>query len=157
MTNSIKLDQLDKKILLTLQQDASLSVQEIADKVGLSSNASWRRIKKLEDEGVITKRVVLVDTEKLGMGVTVFVSIRTNNHSSSWLETFSRSINLIPEVVECHRLAGKDDYLLKVQVGSITHYDGVYKRIVDMIPGLTDVSSTFSMEGVKHTTVIHVP
>ena len=157
MSSTAKLDHLDKKILQVLQQDASLSVQDVADKVGLSSNPCWRRIKKLEDEGIITKRVALVDAEKLGLGMTVFVSIRTDNHSSAWLETFSRSIKLIPEIVECHRLAGKEDYLLKLQVSSIPHYDGVYKRFVDLIPGLTDVSSTFSMERVKHTTVIHVP
>ena len=157
MTNSSKLDHLDKKILRVLQEDASLSVQDIAERVGLSSNPCWRRIKKMEDDGIITKRVALVDTDKLGLGVTVFVSLRTNNHSRAWLETFSRSVNLIPEVVECHRLAGKEDYLLKVQVTSIPHYDGVYKNILDLIPGLTDVSSTFSMEQVKHTTVAHLP
>ncbi len=157
MTNSSKLDHLDKKILRVLQEDASLSVQDIAERVGLSSNPCWRRIKKMEDDGIITKRVALVDTDKLGLGVTVFVSLRTNNHSRAWLETFSRSVNLIPEVVECHRLAGKEDYLLKVQVTSIPHYDGVYKKILDLIPGLTDVSSTFSMEQVKHTTVAHLP
>ena len=156
MSATPKLDQLDKKILRALQQDASLSVQEVADKVGLSSNPCWRRIKKLEDEGIITKRVALVDAEKLGLGMTVFVSIRTDNHSSPWLENFSKSIKLIPEIIECHRLAGKEDYLLKLQVGSISHYDRVYKKFVDLIPGLVDVSSTFSMERVKHTNVIHL-
>ena len=92
MTNSSKLDHLDKKILRVLQEDASLSVQDIAERVGLSSNPCWRRIKKMEDDGIITKRVALVDTDKLGLGVTVFVSLRTNNHSRAWLETFSRSV-----------------------------------------------------------------
>ena len=152
MKEAPKLDQLDIKILNTLQDDASLSIQDIANKVGLSTNPCWRRIKKLEDEGVIAKRVALVDPSLVNLGVTVFVFLKINNHSKSWLEMFSRSVDTLDEVVECHRLSGANDYLLKIQVSSIDHYDLVYKKLVESVTGLTDVSSSFSMEKVKFST-----
>ena len=141
-------DEIDRRILNALQENAALSIQEIADKVGLSTNPCWRRIKKLEEDGVILKRVALLSPPAIGLNVTVFVSVRTENHSKSWL---------IPEIVECHRLSGKDDYLLKLQVSSIAHYDSVYKRIVERVPNLIDVSSTFSMETVKYSTSLTIP
>ena len=152
MKEAPKLDQLDIKILNTLQDDASLSIQDIANKVGLSTNPCWRRIKKLEEEGVIAKRVALVDPSLVNLGVTVFVFLKINNHSKSWLEMFSRSVDTLDEVVECHRLSGANDYLLKIQVSSIDHYDLVYKKLVESVTGLTDVSSSFSMEKVKFST-----
>ncbi|WP_084422014.1 Lrp/AsnC family transcriptional regulator [Henriciella litoralis] len=146
------MDQLDIKILNALQDDASLSIQDIANKVGLSSNPCWRRIKKLEDDGVIAKRVALIDPNLVNLGVTVFVFLKTENHSKSWLDMFSRSVAAIDEIVECHRLSGANDYLLKIQVSSIDHYDSVYKKLVESVTGLTDVSSSFSMEKVKYST-----
>jgi len=150
-------DEIDRRILNALQENAALSIQEIADKVGLSTNPCWRRIKKLEEDGVILKRVALLSPRAIGLNVTVFVSVRTENHSKSWLDNFARAVQLIPEIVECHRLSGKDDYLLKLQVSSIEHYDSVYKRIVERVPNLVDVSSTFSMETVKYSTSLTVP
>jgi Lrp/AsnC family transcriptional regulator len=152
MKEPSKLDQLDIRILNALQEDASLSIQDIANKVGLSSNPCWRRIKKLEEDGVIAKRVALIDPDLVNLGVTVFVFLKTENHSKSWLDLFSRSVDRIDEIVECHRLSGNNDYLLKIQVSSIDHYDLVYKRLVENVTGLTDVSSSFSMEKVKFST-----
>ncbi|ACT60304.1 Lrp/AsnC family transcriptional regulator [Hirschia baltica] len=148
----MKFDDIDRRILKTIQEDATLSVQDISDKVGVTTNPCWRRIKKLEDEGVIKKRVAILDPNKIGLGMTVFVTIRTENHSTSWLDILSKAVQIIPEIVECHRLGGKEDYLLKVQVGGIEHYDRVYKRFVDLVPGLNDVSSTFSMQKIKYST-----
>jgi Lrp/AsnC family transcriptional regulator len=147
-----KLDQLDIKILNALQEDASLSIQDIANQVGLSTNPCWRRIKKLEDDGVISRRVALIEPGLVNLGVTVFVFLKTENHNKSWLDMFSRSVESIDEIVECHRLSGNNDYLLKIQVSSIDHYDRVYKRLVESVTGLTDVSSCFSMEKVKYST-----
>ena len=147
-----KLDQLDIKILNALQEDASLSIKDIANQVGLSTNPCWRRIKKLEDDGVISRRVALIEPSLVNLGVTVFVFLKTENHNKSWLDMFSRSVESIDEIVECHRLSGNNDYLLKIQVSSIDHYDQVYKRLVESVTGLTDVSSCFSMEKVKYST-----
>lgn len=152
MKKIAKLDQIDKRILDSLQADASISISDIADKVGLSTNPCWRRIKRLEDEGVILKRVALLDPETVGLGITVFVSVRTTKHTQSWLESFMRAVHKIPELSECHRLTGNDDYLLKVQVQNVAHFDKVYKKLVELVPNLTDVSSRFSMETVKSTT-----
>ncbi|MBU1288708.1 MAG: Lrp/AsnC family transcriptional regulator [Alphaproteobacteria bacterium] len=157
MKKIAKLDEIDRRILNSLQLDASLSIQEVADKVGLSTNPCWRRIKRLEDEGIILKRVALLDAQAVGLGITVFVSVRTENHSKAWLDVFARSVDKIPEIIECHRLTGKDDYLLKLQIGSIEHYDIVYKRFVELVPNLVDVSSTFSMETVKFSTSLTLP
>ena len=152
MADLPKLDQLDVKILSTLQEDASLSIQEIATKVGLSTNPCWRRIKKLEEEGVISKRVALIDPALVNLGVTVFVFLKTENHSKSWLDMFAKSVEDMDEIVECHRLSGSEDYFLKILVSSIEHYDRVYKELVERVTGLTDVSSCFSMEKVKFST-----
>jgi Lrp/AsnC family transcriptional regulator len=157
MPNVRNFDDIDRRILNALQNDASRSIQEIADEVGLSTNPCWRRIKKLEEDGVIRKRVALLSPAAIGLNVTVFVSVRTENHSKSWLDIFARAVERIPEIVECHRLSGKDDYLLKLQVTSIDHYDSVYKRIVELVPNLVDVSSTFSMETVKYSTSLTIP
>lgn len=154
MTRNTNLDELDRRILNLLQEDASLSIQAIAEQVGLSTNPCWRRIKRLEEDGVIARRVALVEPASVGLGITVFILVRTEDHSKPWLDAFARSVALIPEIVECHRLSGKDDYLLKMQVESISHYDTVYKRLVEKVPGLVDVTSTFSMEKVKYSTAL---
>jgi Lrp/AsnC family transcriptional regulator len=152
----IEPDAVDLKILSILQADASRSIAEIADTVHLSQNACWRRIKRLEDEGVIKRRVALLDPEKLGVGVTVFVSVRAGEHSEKWLENFTAAVRKIPEVVEFYRMAGEIDYLLKLQVASIAAYDRVYKTLIRSAK-LMDVSAAFAMEEMKRTTELPLP
>ena len=152
-----QLDTIDWAILGVLQRDASLPVHEVGERVGLSSNACWRRIRRLEDAGIIARRVALLDPEKLGLATTVFVAIRTNRHDPVWLEAFSRGIAEIDEISECHRMAGEVDYLLKIVVRDIAHYDRIYRKLIARIPDIADVSSTFSMEKMKATTALPRP
>ncbi|MEO0882091.1 MAG: Lrp/AsnC family transcriptional regulator [Pseudomonadota bacterium] len=154
MSEIVELDDIDKKILSRIQVDATASIQEIADAVGLSSNPCWRRIRRMENDGVIQRRVALVDAAKVGLGATVFVTIRTKQHDANWLEAFAKGVRQLPEIVECHRMSGETDYLLKVVVRDIPHYDAVYQRLISLVPGLGDVSSAFSMESLKHSTAI---
>jgi Lrp/AsnC family transcriptional regulator len=153
--NFISLDDLDRKILDCLQGDATVPVAEIAERVGLSPSPCWRRIQKLEEAGVIRRRVALLDPEKMNVGVTVFVSIRTNQHSLDWAEKFCRAVAEIPEVVEFYRMSGTVDYLLRVVVPDIAAYDSVYKRLI-RVAELYDVSSAFAMEEIKYTTALPV-
>lgn len=145
------MDRLDRKILRLLQEDATLAVADIAKKVGLSTTPCWRRIQKLEEEGVIRRRVAVLDPAKINLRVTVFVSIRTNSHSHEWLRRFSEVIQEFPEVVEFYRMSGDVDYLLRVVVPDIAAYDGFYKRLIAKIE-IRDVSSSFAMEQIKYTT-----
>ena len=147
------MDDIDRNILASLQDDATLSLNDIAARVGLSPTPCWRRIQKLEESGVIRARVALLDGAKLNVGVTVFVSIRTNQHNSEWLEKFADSVAAIPEVVEFYRMSGEIDYLLRVVVPNIEAYDAFYKRLIDVID-LSDVSSSFAMEQIKYTTAL---
>ena len=147
------LDTLDVKILAALQDDASRPVAEIADAVALSKNACWRRIKALEDAGVVTRGSARIDPSAVGLGVTVFVALRTSQHDEAWLQGFTEGLRSIPEVIEFYRLSGEVDYLLKVLVSDIKDYDRVYKRLIAVAP-LTDVSSSFVMETIKATTVL---
>lgn len=157
MASFSELDSLDWAILRELQQDCSLAVHEIGDRVGLSHNACWRRIKRLEESGVIARRVALLDPEKVGLGTTVFVAIRTNRHDPQWLEAFSRAVAGIEEIAECHRMAGDVDYLLKLSVRDIAHYDRIYRKLIAAVPDLADVSSSFSMERMKASTALPRP
>ena len=145
----LKLDDIDRKILTLLQQDATQSVQDLADAVGLTTNPCWRRIKRLEEEDIILRRVAVVDPGKLGLGMTAFVRISTETHTKDWLDTFKTSVGRIPEIIECHRMAGDVDYLLKIVVEDLSHYDRVYQRLLDQVPNLKDVSAAFSMERMK--------
>lgn len=147
------MDLIDKKILACLQSDSSLSVGEIAEQVGLSSTPCWRRIRNLEESGVIQSRVALLNPEALNLGVTVFVSVKTNQHNYDWLEQFSNAIAEFDEVVELYRMSGDIDYLLRIVVPDIASYDAVYKRLIQCA-GLSDVSSAFAMERIKCTTVL---
>jgi len=149
MKTIIELDTIDRKILGIMQQDCTRPIKEIAEAVGLSNNPCWRRIKRLEDNGVIRKRVALIDPAIIGLGVTAFVTIRTDEHTKEWLEAFKRAVNNIPEIIACDRMTGDVDYLLRVVVHDIEHYDNVYQRLIQSVPGLSDVSSTFSMEKMK--------
>ena len=147
------MDDMDRKILRCLQEDASLPVSEIADRVGLSNTPCWRRVQNLEKSGVIRRRVALLDAEKLNVGVTVFVRVKTNQHSYDWLEGFAKAVAEIDEVVEFYRMSGDIDYLLRIVVPDIAGYDRVYKRLIKAA-GLSDVSSSFAMEQIKYTTAL---
>lgn len=147
------MDEIDKKILGTLQVDASLSVADIADRVGLSATPCWRRIQKLERSGVIRRRVAMLDPVKLNVGTTVFVAIKTQQHNAEWLDRFATALDAIPEVVDFYRMSGEIDYLLRLVVPDIAAYDDVYKRLI-AVGGLSDVTSTFVMEEIKHTTAL---
>lgn len=149
------MDRIDRQILQVLQADATESIQAVGDRVGLSHNACWRRIKRLEEAGIIRKRVALVDPKKLGFGVTVFVTVRTSNHTEEWLEKFARGVAALPEVMEFYRISGDVDYLLKVLVADIAEYDRFYKKLIRIAP-LYDVSSNFAMEQVKYSTEVPV-
>jgi len=146
-------DPLDQEILRILQTDASLSLREVGEQVGLSSTPCWRRIRNLEERGVIAHRVVLVDPESVNLGVTAIVQVRTNDHSSTWLDQFRLGIDSFPEVVEAYRTSGEVDYMLKVVVPDIAAYDAFYKRLIEEVD-LYDVRSTFVMERMKHTTAL---
>ncbi len=149
MKIKIELDAKDLRILRLLSQDATLSIQQLAGEVGLSNNPCWRRVKRLEEEGVIVSRVAVLDPVKLGYAATAFVSIRIKSHDVNWLTTFKEVVETIPEIVECHRMAGDTDYLLKVIIRDLSHYDQVYQSLISQVPGLSDVSSSFSMELMK--------
>ena len=145
------MDRLDRKILRLLQEDATLAVADIAKKVGLSTTPCWRRIQKLEEEGVIRRRVAVLEPRKVNAGVTVFVSIRTASHSVEWLKRFSEVVQEFPEVVEFYRMSGDVDYLLRVVVPDIAAYDAFYQKLIARIE-IRDVSSSFAMEQIKYTT-----
>lgn len=148
-----KLDAIDRKLLELLQQDGELQVAELAAQVGLSTTPCWRRIQRLKEQGVITRQVALVDRLKVNVGVTVFVSVRTNMHSQDWFDRFRATVEAIPEVVEFYRMSGDVDYLLRVVVPDIAAYDQVYKRLTAGTQ-LFDVSSSFAMEELKFTTAL---
>jgi Lrp/AsnC family transcriptional regulator len=145
------LDELDRKILATLQVDSSLSVQEVADRVGLSSTPCWRRIQKLESSGYIKRRVALLDAEKLNLGVSVFIAVKTNQHNAEWVDRFRKIVTGFPEVVDFFRLSGDVDYLIRAVLPDIRAYDELYQRLISKID-LYDVSSMFAMEQIKSTT-----
>jgi Lrp/AsnC family transcriptional regulator len=150
------MDAIDRKLLALLQDDASLSIAELSERVHLSQTPCWKRIQKLEQQGVIQKRVALVSPEKLGLGLTVFVSIETNDHSKDWLDRFAASVSAMPEVMDFYRMAGDVDYMLRVVVADMAAYDAFYKRLIETIP-LKNVTSRFAMERVKATTAYPVP
>jgi Lrp/AsnC family transcriptional regulator len=148
---NIVLDLIDRRILSLLQEDATVPVAEIADRVGLSQTPCWKRIKRLEGEGVIERRVALLNRDRLGLDVTVIVAIRTVHHSDEWLQTFAEGVAKIPEVVEFYRMSGEIDYLLKVVARDIADYDRIYRKLTKVAP-LHDVSSSFAMQEIKSTT-----
>ena len=149
------MDAIDRKILAVLQEDASLSVAEIGSRVGLSSTPCWKRIQRLEADGIITKRVALIDQDKIGLGITVFVSIETDDHSQDWLARFAELVGAMPEVMEFYRMAGDVDYMLRVVVPDIAGYDTLYKKLIATVP-LKNVTSRFAMERIKSTTALPI-
>jgi len=146
-------DRIDRAILAILQDDASIPVADIAESVGLSATPCWRRIQRLEADGYIVKRVALLSADKLNVGVTVFVSMKTSQHNREWFERFKAVVLNIPEVVEFYRLSGQTDYLLRVVVSDIAGYDAVYQELIRNTQ-LFDVSSSFAMETIKLTTAL---
>ena len=150
------MDHIDRKILSLLQHNASLSINEIAGEVNLSSTPCWKRIRRLELEGVIQKRVALLDPQKVGAGIFVFVSIKPNSHTQEWFEQFVETVEDMPEVLGFYRLAGDVDYLMKVVVPDIASYNDFYIRLIDRLP-LSNVTAGFVMEEIKHTTALPLP
>ena len=149
------MDAIDRKILAVVQEDASLSVADIGQRVGLSSTPCWKRLQRLEADGVITRRVALIDPEKIGLGTTVFVSVETGDHSEDWLKRFAEVVGAMPEVMEFYRMAGDVDYMLRVVVPDIQGYDGFYKKLIATVP-LKNVTSRFAMERIKSTTALPI-
>jgi Lrp/AsnC family transcriptional regulator len=149
------MDSIDRKILAVVQEDASLSVAEIGQRVGLSSTPCWKRLQRLEADGVILRRVALVAPEKIGLGITVFVSVETGDHSNDWLKKFADVVSAMPEVMEFYRMAGDVDYMLRVVVADIAGYDTFYKKLIASVP-LKNVTSRFAMERIKSTTSLPI-
>lgn len=145
------LDKFDCAILAALQADATLSISGLSEKVGLSSTPCWKRVKRLEEEGYIESRVSIVNRHKVGLPVTVFVSIRTTEHDEKWVSRFTSAVTALPEVLEFHRMSGDVDYLLKVVTTDIAGYDLFYKKLIKTVR-LAGVSSAFSMEQIKFST-----
>lgn len=148
-----KLDELDEKILQHLQKDGTLSVDSLSELIHLSRNACWRRVKRLEDEGIITARVALVDAEKVGCGLSVFILVRTSSHDPAWLGQFRNAMMRFPEIVGVYRMTGDLDYVLKARVSDVKAYDRLYQRLIAAVP-LSDISASFVMEEIKETTVV---
>ncbi len=149
------MDAVDRKILAVVQDDASLSVAEVGQRVGLSSTPCWKRLQRLEADGVILRRVALVDPDKIGLGITVFVSVETNDHSQGWLKRFAELVGAMPEVMEFYRMAGDVDYMLRVVVPDMAGYDAFYKKLIGTVP-LKNVTSRFAMERIKQTTALPI-
>ena len=147
------MDKLDRKILELLQKNGNLTAAELADRIGLSKAPCWRRIKRLEDEGIIKQTVALLDARALNLGTTVFVTLKTGNHSEAWFEKFVRAVRDIPEVTEIHRMSGDVDYLMRIVVPDIDAYDVVYKRLIAAVE-FQDVSASFALETIKYTTAL---
>jgi len=145
------LDTYDRKILALLQRNSEMSLNDIADEIGLTSTPCWRRIRKLQDQGYFKKRVVLLDEEKLNVGVSVFMAIRTNQHSQEWAKKFVKAAREIPEIVDIFRLAGDVDYMLRAVVPDIATYDRIYQRLIEKVE-ISDVSSMFAMETIRSST-----
>jgi Lrp/AsnC family transcriptional regulator len=145
------MDDIDRKLLGLLQEDATLSIAELAQRVGLSSTPCWKRVQKLETTGVIARRVALLDPARIGIGLTVFVAVEAYDHTPEWMEEFASIVSAMPEVMEFYRMAGDVDYMLRVVVPDTAAYDRFYKRLITTTP-LKNVTSRFAMERVKHTT-----
>ena len=149
------MDAIDRKILMALQKDATISVADLAAKAGLSQTPCWKRVQRLEASGVIKKRVAILSPEKVGLGLTVFVQIEAGDHSDVWLNRFATTLSAMPEVMEIYRMAGDVDYMLRVVVADMAAYDAFYKKMISAIP-LRNVTSRFAMEQIKSTTIYNL-
>ncbi|MGL4544949.1 MAG: Lrp/AsnC family transcriptional regulator [Plesiomonas sp.] len=148
------MDKIDRKLLALLQHNSALSLQELADTVNLTTTPCWKRLKRLEESGVIRARVALLDAEKIGVGLTAFVLLKTQNHTRDWYQAFVQQVSECPEVMEFYRMAGEYDYLLRVQVSGMKQFDTFYKKLVNNVQGLSEVTSSFAMEQIKYTTAL---
>ena len=149
----MKMDAIDRRILLALQDNADISIAQLADRAGLSQTPCWKRVQKLEEAGVINRRVALLTPEKLGLGLTVFVQVEAGDHSAEWLENFAATVSARPEVMELYRMAGDVDYMMRVVVSDMASYDAFYRQLIASIP-LKNVTSRFAMERIKYTTAL---
>lgn len=150
---SAEIDTIDRRILAELQRDGSLSVDQLSERVGLSRNACWRRMKRLEDDHVIAGRVALVDADKIGLGLSVFILVRTSRHDPDWLKLFRDAVTSLPEITGVYRMSGDLDYILRARVADVKAYDRLYQRLISRVP-LTDVSASFVMEEIRDTTIL---
>lgn len=148
-----KLDDLDRKILNALQEDAALSLDQLGDTIGLSRNACWRRVKMMEASGVISKRVALVDPDKVGLGLMVFMQVRTNSHDPDWQKAFSNATNAIPGILSVYRMTGDLDYLIRARVSDMADYDRLYQHLITRLP-IADIAASFVMEEIKDSTAL---
>lgn len=148
-----EIDQYDLNILQYLQKDASISIEHLADKVHLSRNACWRRIKQMESKGIIAARVVLVDPDKAGLSLMAIVMIKTHEHETDWLAKFKNAVSSMPEIIGAHRMSGDLDYVLRVRVSDVRSYDQFYQRLISKVP-IAEVSASFVMEDIKDTTAL---
>ena len=145
------IDAIDRRILASLQREADLSLESLGERIGLSRNACWRRIKALETSGVIRARVALLDPDKLDLGLTVIIQIRTDRHDSEWLAKFNRATRSMPEILGAYRMTGDLDYMIRARVANVAGYDQLYRRLIEKV-SLSDVSASFVMEEIKETT-----
>ncbi|MEX4006133.1 Lrp/AsnC family transcriptional regulator [Neoaquamicrobium sediminum] len=150
-----EIDTIDRRLLAELQRDATLTVDQLSERLNLSRNACWRRVKILEEKGVITGRVALVDADKLGLGLSVFVILRTSHHDPDWLKRFRDAVTSFPEITGVYRMSGDLDYVLRARVADVKAYDRLYQRLIAKVP-LDDVSASFVMEEIKDTTIVPV-
>ena len=149
------MDRIDKKLLGLLQEDADRPLAELAEAVNLTPTPCWKRIQKLQQQGVIRKKVVLCDPVKLNLGLTAFVAVRTTQHNEQWVRKFAAAVQSIPEIVEAYRMSGEIDYMLRIVVPDIQGYDTVYRKLIRAVE-LFDVSSSFAMERIKYSTALPV-
>lgn len=147
------IDEIDRRLLRELQRDAAQGVEALGESVGLSRNAAWRRVRRLEEAGVIMARVALLDADALDLGLTVFIQIRTNRHDPEWLEDFARAVRVMPEILGTYRMSGELDYLLRARVRDMAAYDRLYQRLIREVE-LADVTASFVMEELKETTAL---
>lgn len=150
------MDEVDRKLLALLQQDATVAMAELAEQVGLSATPVWKRIQKLEQAGVIVGRVALLNPEQVGVGLIVFVAIKAHEHTPDWMGRFAAAMASMPEVMDAYRMAGEVDYMLRVAVTDMGAFDGFYKRLIAAVP-LKNVTSRFAMERLKGTTAYPLP
>ncbi len=152
---SEEIDKTDRRILAQLQLDAAMSMDELSERVGLSRNACWRRVRNLQESGVIRARVALVDPEAVNLGLLVFVLVRTHSHEAGWLRQFEQTVKSMPEIIGAHRMSGDLDYVLRVRVAGVRDYDHFYKRLIDQV-SIGDISASFVMEDIKDDTALPV-
>ncbi|GEM79883.1 transcriptional regulator [Vibrio superstes NBRC 103154] len=150
--NEMKLDRTDKTLLTMLQKDATVSLADLSEAVNLTTTPCWKRLKRLEEDGVIQNRVALLDPEKLGLSFTAFVLIKTSDHSHEWYQQFVETVSEFEQVMEFYRMAGDYDYMLKVLAKDMQSFDNFYKTLVNSVSGISNVTSTFAMESIKYTT-----